>query len=161
MRMSTAAPLDAAVDDATFWTSLPTGHRVALFAAPVAALGALGPWARGMQGSFSVNGGMAVREVTVYGHQTEGWVVAGCALLSFLTLLLVRDAQKRSARVLGLMALATLLALAVTLSGGLLFVQPAAWGDATLLWGPPLAFLGSLVMAVGALWGSKSASSAD
>lgn len=154
--MSSAAPATPtaeATTDATFWDALPTGHRVALFATPFAMLGGLGPWTRGILMEFSVTS-RGFDTVTKYGYEGSGWAIAIPAALALLALLLVRDRQKRSARVLAAMGFASLVAVAQLFAGGMLFdFRP--WEAVELQWGLPLAALACVVAAGGALWGSR------
>lgn len=135
----------------TFWDGLPTGHRVAVFAAPVAALGAAGPVLQGT--TLSAGIGAAPRSVELYGFHGAGGVGIAAALAALLVLLLVKDRQKRSARALTLFLLALTWPFVLVLSSGVLLAGVGVSGD--VQWGPFLAVAASLVGAAGALAGSR------
>lgn len=154
--MAAAAPTTQDEDASgatTFWDTLPTGHRVSLFALPFVILGGLAKWtvATFMHVSIASRG---FETRTISGYEREGWIIAGLALFALLTLVLVKDRQKRASRALAASLVAFVFAVAELISGGLLFVMEPA-SESSLSWGLPLAAVAALVASVGALAGSR------
>lgn len=148
----------AARSDDTFWSALPVAHRVALFAAPLVVVGALGPFATGMEVTMTFRE-QTMRTATRYGIAGEGWLIAAPAIVGILALLLVHDRQKRAGRAFAMFGLATLVAFAEVLMGGQMF-DFSFFGAGTLEtssieWGPWVALLAGLVATGGALVGSR------